>query len=102
MYDGRSAGEVTDGGAEVNIIRVLEAGLIGRGVLLDIPRVCGVPWLEPGEHVFRGDFEAAERDQEVRVGPGDILLVRTRHAGRLAELGPWNSRRPRPAYIPRR
>ena len=27
-------------------------GLVGRGVLLDIPRLRGVPWLEPGEHIF--------------------------------------------------
>ena len=91
MYNGRSASTVTDDGAEVNTIEVLEAGLIGRGVLLDIPRVRGVPWLEPGEHVFRDDLEAAEREQGVSVQPGDILLVRTGHALRLAELGPWDT-----------
>lgn len=91
MYNGRSATAVNADGAEVNTIRVLKAGLIGRGVLLDIPRVRGVPWLEPGEHAFREDLEAAEREQRVRVRPGDILLVRTGHARRLAELGPWNT-----------
>jgi kynurenine formamidase len=91
MYNGSSAGAVTDDGAEVNNIGVLEAGLIGRGVLLDIPRLRGVPWLEPGEHVFSDDLEVAEREQGVGVLPGDILLVRTGHARRLAELGPWNT-----------
>jgi len=91
MYNGRSAGAVTVDGAEVNTIRVLESGLIGRGVLLDIPRLRGVPWLEPGEHVFGDDLEGAEREQDVSVRPGDILLVRTGHARRLAELGPWNT-----------
>jgi kynurenine formamidase len=91
MYNGRSAGAVTADGADVNTIRVLEAGLIGRGVLLDIPRLRGVPWLEPGEHVFGDDLEAAEREQDVSVRPGDILLVRTGHARRLAELGPWDT-----------
>lgn len=91
MYNGRSAGAVSDDGAEVNTIEVLEAGLIGRGVLLDIPRLRGVPWLEPGEHVFRDDLEVAEREQRVSVRPGDILLVRTGHARRLAELGPWDT-----------
>ena len=56
-----------------------------------MPRLRGVPWLEPGEHVFREDLEAAEREQGVRVGPGDILLVRTGHARRLAELPPWDT-----------
>jgi kynurenine formamidase len=38
------------------------------------------------------DLEEAERAQGVRVGAGDILLVRTGHARRLAELGPWDTR----------
>ena len=60
-------------------------------MLLDVPRVRGVPWLEPGEHIFRADLEAAELTQEVSVQEGDILLVRTGHTQRLAELGPWNT-----------
>ena len=47
-------------------------------------------WLEPGESVFRNDLEAAEQAQGVSVGAGDILLVRTGYAQRLAELGDTN------------
>jgi kynurenine formamidase len=72
-------------------IDILKDGLVGRGVLLDVPRVRGVPWLEPGEHVFPDDLEAAERAQGVRVGTGDILLVRTGHTRRQAELEPWDT-----------
>jgi kynurenine formamidase len=50
-----------------------------------------VSWIEPGEHVFREDLEAAERDQGVRVGTGDILLVRTGHVRRQAEREPWDT-----------
>jgi len=91
MYNARSEGEVTEDGSPVNSIETLKDGLVGRGVLLDIPRARGVPWLEPGEHVFRSDLEAAELVQEVTIQEGDILLVRTGHARRLAELGPWNT-----------
>jgi kynurenine formamidase len=76
---------------KVGAIDVLRDGLVGRGVLLDVPRVRGVPWLEPGEHVFRDDLEAAEREQGVTVGTGDILLVRTGHTRRLADLEPWDT-----------
>jgi kynurenine formamidase len=100
MYNGRSVETVTAGGAEVNTIRVLKDGLIGRGVLLDIPRARGVSWLEPGEHVFRNDLEVAEREQRVSVQPGDILLVRTGHARRLAELGPWDTAAAKPGLHP--
>jgi kynurenine formamidase len=60
-------------------------------VLLDIPRLHGTPWLEPGEFVFHDDLEQAEREQGVTVAEGDILLVRTGQVRRLAELGQWNT-----------
>ena len=92
MYNDRPQAAVTGDGAGVNSIEVLNDGLVGRGVLLDIPRLRGLPWLEPGQQVFAEDLEAAEREQRVSVGEGDILLVRTGHSRRLAELGPWDTR----------
>jgi kynurenine formamidase len=91
LYNGSPAGSVTSGGATVGSIEALANGLAARGVLLDIPRLHGSPWLEPGQHVFRGDLEAAEREQGVTVGEGDVLLVRTGHTRRLSELGPWRT-----------
>ena len=91
LYGGVPAESVTKRGADAGAIDLLVDGLVGRGVLLDIPRTRGVDWIEPGEYVFRADLEAAERDQRVTVGAGDILLVRTGHARRLAERGPWKT-----------
>jgi kynurenine formamidase len=91
LYNGVPQSAVSDAGAGAETIQVLKDGLVGRGVLLDIPRLRGVPWLEPGEHVFRDDLEAAEAAQGVEVAEGDILLVRTGHARRLHELGPWDT-----------
>ena len=92
FFDGMPECSVTVRGADAGDIDVLGNGLVGRAVLLDVPRVRGVRWVEPGEHVFREDLEAAERAQGVRAGPGDILLVRTGHVRRLSELGPWDTR----------
>jgi kynurenine formamidase len=50
-----------------------------------------VDWLEPGQSVLREDLEAAERAQGVGFGEGDVLLVRTGHGRRLAELGSWDT-----------
>jgi kynurenine formamidase len=91
LYNGRPEDAVSEDGASANTIEVLKDGLLGRGVLLDVPRHRGIPWLEPGEHVDLDDLEAAEREQGVTVRSGDILLVRTGHSRRLAELGPWNT-----------
>jgi kynurenine formamidase len=85
---------------QTGAIDILEDGLVGRGVLLDVPRVRGVPWLEPGEHVLPADLEAAERDHGVTVGPGDILLVRTGHTRRQAELEPWDTGRAKAGLHP--
>jgi kynurenine formamidase len=91
LYNGIPASAVTARGATAESIEVLANGLVARGVLLDIPRLRGLPWLEPGQHVFRDDLEAAELEQDVTVGEGDVLLVRTGHSRRLNELGPWQT-----------
>jgi kynurenine formamidase len=91
LYNGRPQTSVDADGATADSIEVLENGLVGRGVLLDIPRLRGVRWLEPGEHISRDELEAAETEQGVAVRDGDILLVRTGHALRLDELGPWDT-----------
>jgi kynurenine formamidase len=91
LYNGAPATAVTGEGAMDDSIEVLANGLVARGVLLDIPRVRGLPWLDPGQHVFRNDLEAAELEQGVTVAEGDALLVRTGHTRRLVELGPWDT-----------
>jgi kynurenine formamidase len=60
-------------------------------VLLDIPRLRGIPWLEPGEAVTPDELEAAEKSQGVTLREGDILLFRTGHHRRRLERGPWNN-----------
>jgi kynurenine formamidase len=101
LYDGRPDSVVTSEGALAGTIGLLKDGLVGRGVLLDVPGVRGVRWLEPGEHVVTGDLQAAERRQGVRVGAGDILLIRTGYPLRLAELGPWDTAKAKAGLHPR-
>ena len=91
LYNGRPADSVSATGAAVETVEVLKDGLVGRGVVLDIPRTRNVDWLEPGESVLPADLDEAGRRQGVTVGEGDILLVRTGHARRIDELGPWDT-----------
>jgi kynurenine formamidase len=90
LYNGRAVDSVTAAGSAADTIEAVKHGLVGRGVLLDVPRVRRVPWLEPGEHVFREDLESAEREQGVTVARGDVLLVRTGHSRRLKHER-WNT-----------
>lgn len=91
LHGGVAASTVTADGATALSIETAHDGIVGRGVLLDIPRLRGVPWLEPGDHVTAGDLGAAETTQHLRVGEGDLLFVRVGHRRRRAELGPWQA-----------
>ncbi|MEV0991037.1 cyclase family protein [Streptomyces sp. NPDC049949] len=92
LHGGVPAADVLspDGSAALSI-DLARDGIVGRGVLLDVPRLHGIPWLEPGSHVSAEDLAAAEAQQGVRVGRGDILLVRVGHQRRRAQLGAWDS-----------
>lgn len=88
LYGGLHASSISADGADSGSIEMLGAGLVGRGVLLDIPALWNVDWLDPGEQVWPEHLEAAENRQGVRIGPGDILLVRTGHSLAIVDV-PW-------------
>jgi kynurenine formamidase len=90
LYNGQPASLMTSRGALGMDITAFAAGVVGRGVLIDVPRLRGVKWLEPGEAVTREEIEAAEAAAGVRLGEGDILVFRTGHDRRRSELGPWD------------
>jgi kynurenine formamidase len=79
LYNGHPAATVTPAGAARNAIDKMAAGIVSRGVLLDVARARGVERLAPGTAIVPADLEAAERAQGVRVERGDVLLVRTGH-----------------------
>ncbi len=83
LYNGVPADTITSTGAARLSVEVARDRSPG-GVLLDIPRLRGVPWLEPGDHVSTDDLVAAEQAQQVRVGQGDLLFVRVGHRRRRA------------------
>jgi kynurenine formamidase len=91
LYNGKPMTTVTSRGPLSMDITAYANGIIGRGVVLDIPRLRGVKWLEPGEAVTGEELEQAEKAQGVRLREGDLLLLRTGHHRRRLELGPWNN-----------
>jgi kynurenine formamidase len=70
-------------------IDTLKQGIITRGVLLDMPRLKGVPYLEPGTAIYQEDVEAWEKMAGVKVSSGDAILLRTGRWARRAAMGPW-------------
>lgn len=79
LYNGYPAASVTASGASRNAIDKLAAGVVSRGVLLDVARAAGVERL-PGGHAITPELlEQAEAVQGVRAERGDVLLLRTGH-----------------------
>jgi kynurenine formamidase len=92
MWNGFSYEEVTkEEGAKKNAIYNLHNGIFTRGILMDIARLKGVPYLEPGTRIFIEDLEAWEKQAGVKVGPGDAIFIRTGRWARRGKMGPWNA-----------
>ena len=78
-------------GATKNAILTMRHGVVTRGVLYDIPRLKGVPYLEPGERIGVDDLEAWEAQAGARVGPGDAFLLRWGRWARQDDIGPFDT-----------
>jgi hypothetical protein len=70
MYNGVSSKSVSTIGATVQSVDVAKDGIVSRGVLLDIPKLRGVKWLEPGDIIRIEELEAAEAAAGIRVEEG--------------------------------
>ncbi len=90
LYNGFAASEVGSTGALKLAIDVARNGVISRGVLLDIPRLRNVPWLEIDQHIYPDELDAAARGHGVSVQEGDVLLVRTGRSQRRKAKGGWS------------
>ncbi len=89
MYNGFPREEVTAQGAGKLDIAQFKEGIFTRGVLIDIPRLKGVPYLQPGAPIYPEDLSAWEKKVNTKVQPGDIGLVRTGRWAMQDEKGPW-------------
>ena len=87
MYNGVPTEHVTAGGASRNGVERLADRLVGRAVMLDLPRSKGVAWLDDGYAITAEDLEAAATAARVEIREGDILLLRTGKLGRCRKQG---------------
>jgi kynurenine formamidase len=77
MYNGYSRDHVTaKGAAKLDVYR-MKQGIFTRGILVDIPRLKRLPYLEPGTPILPADLDAWEKFARLKVQPGDVLLIRT-------------------------
>ena len=104
IYNGYDATSVGSKGAIRNDIAEARERIVGRGVLLDVPRARACRWLEPGDPIRADDLEACAARAGREVGRGDIVLIRTgqmaqcRDAGDVGRLRRRSRARPRPRH----
>jgi kynurenine formamidase len=90
-YNGYARSDVeTERGCRKLSIDNLKTGIITRGVVLDIPRLRNLPYLEPGTPVYIEDLEAWERKAGLTIGAGDAIFLRTGRWARRDTVGAWN------------
>ena len=90
MYNGFSQEEVTQKGAARLSILNLKQGILTRGILIDVARLKGVPYLEPETPIYVEDLEAWEKKAGIKVSSGDVIFIRTGRWARRAAVGPWD------------
>lgn len=90
MWNGRSAELVTSSGAQKNGIENTRDKMVGRGVLLDIPRHKNVESLDDGYAITGDDLDGCAAQQGVEIRGGDFVIVRTGKLGRCLRDG-WGT-----------
>ena len=90
MYNGFPVSGLAESGAEKLGIHNARNGIVTRGVLVDMPRHRGVDYLEPGTALTAEDIETWEQATGIRIGSGDVLLIRTGRWEAVRQMGQWN------------
>lgn len=91
MYNGFDAREVDSRGVGRLGIEHTRSKMVGRGVLLDIARFKGVPFLEDGYGVSNAELDACARAQNVDIRRGDFVVIRTGQMERCLERKDWGT-----------
>lgn len=89
FYNGVPYKEVEQGSHKLGIHNA-KNGIFTRGVLVDMPWLKGVDYLEPGTVITIADLEAWEAKTGIEIGSGDVLLLRTGRWEAVRQLGQWN------------
>lgn len=90
MYNGYPATDVRSTGALRNDMMPMADGVVTRGVLLDMPRTLGVPYLAGDVRLGPAELEAAARAQGVEPQAGDVLIVHLGRERRLQQEGAFD------------
>ena len=86
-YNGITYRDVTEEGAAKGSVHQMRNGIVTRGVLVDLPRLKGVPYLDADVRIYPEDLESWEQETGITVSAGDALFIRIGHWARLRATG---------------
>ena len=75
MWNGKPYTDVTPAGARSGSVDAWSTGIATRGVLIDIPRFRGVPFVDADNPVRGWELEAAAKAQGLKPRSGDAVLI---------------------------
>jgi len=90
MYNGYSYKEVSEAGAAKLAVLNAKQGIFTRCVLMDIPRLLGVRFLEGGQAIYPAHLDAWEKAAGFKVESGDVVLINTGRWERAKVEGEWD------------
>jgi kynurenine formamidase len=79
----------TVNGASKLGMQVMANGIVARGVLIDVPWLRGVAYLDTSAVITAADLIAWERRTGTPIEAGDAVLIRTGRGARERALGTW-------------
>ena len=87
MFNGHPASAVTaEHGARLGSIELASAGIVARGVLIDVASALDVEWLPEGYAITAEELDAAAARQGTKLAPGDVVMVRTGYGAQRRDL----------------
>jgi len=88
LYNGFDVADVAAGKGKGSI-NVVKHGIFTRAVLMDMPVLFGVQYLNGNQAMYPAHLEAWEKQAGVKVGAGDAILINTGRWTRRGKEGPW-------------
>lgn len=97
MWNGRKPAEAIGfQGARFGAIQHWSQGIVTRGVLLDIPKHRGEPYVTPEKPVHGWELEEVAKAEGIALEPGDAVIVCSGRDAFNKDHAPWGSEPVRP------
>jgi kynurenine formamidase len=90
MFNGVSKNAVSSKGAAKMSVLTMKNGIFTRGVLMDIARALGRPYLSAGDAIYPEHLDLWLEKTKMQIESGDALIVRTGRWAREEKEGRWD------------